>query len=297
MQLSARTASEYIVLALKGMAYGLTHIIPGIGGGLILVVMGIYEQFVDVVGNFFLERHRWREFLAFLVPLGIGMVAAMLVFSRVLTALAERYPAALAFFFMGLLLGTIPSVLRLHGDMRPSAGRGAAFVIGLAVVVAFRIVQQRVGESEVGSLQGLGGIAYNAVTSFLAGGASVTPGLDGTYIWMLAGSYEHVLGAISQLTRLVIEWGILVPAGLGAVLGILAFSKGIDALFKRAPGLAHYAVLGLIIGSAYGLWPDGLGGLSPVIVALAFVAGAAAAYGLSRTSPEEPGAAETMPVL
>lgn len=287
----------YVVLVLKGMAYGITHIVPGIGGGLMLIVTGIYEQFVDAVGNFFLERHRWREHLAFLVPLGVGMVASMLVISRVLTALAEDYPAALAFFFMGLLLGTIPSVLRLHSDMRPTVGRGAALVIGLAVVVAFRVVQDRVGQTEAGTLQGLGGIAYNAVTSFLAGGASVTPGLDGTYIWMLAGSYERVLGAISALTHLDIAWAILIPAGIGAVLGILAFSKAIDTLFKRAPSLAYYTVLGLIAGSVYGLWPDGLGGMSPIVVALAFLAGAAAAYGLSRTAPEEPGAVETTPVL
>jgi len=285
MQSGLRSLERYATLILKGAAYGITHIVPGIGGGLILVILGIYEQFVDAVGNFLTRRDRWREYIPFLVFLGVGMVVAMLVLSRLITSLADRYPVALAFFFMGLLVGTIPSVLRLHGDMRPTLDRVAILIAGLALVVGFRIVQERSNLGVAGSLEGTGGGAYNLVTSFIAGGASVTPGLDGTYVWMLSGSYQRIMESISHLTEMSIEWGILVPAGLGSIVGILSFSKLIDTIFKRAPSHAHYAVLGLIAGSVYGLWPSEPARTSQPMVALCFVIGALLAVVLGRPAP------------
>ncbi len=284
MHPTLRKIVDALVLALKGMVYGLTHLVPGIGGGLILIVMGIYEPFVDAVGNVFVQRHRWREFLSFLVPLGIGMAVSMVVLSRVVTSLAERYPVGLAFFFIGLLIGTVPTVLRLHGDvMRPTAGRVLAFLGGLGVVIAVRAVRDRVGDGALSGLEGARGAAYFGVTSFLAGGASVTPGLDGSYIWMLLGAYNRVIAAIGNLLDLQVDWSILVPAGIGSVLGILAFSKAIDAAIKKAPAIAYSAVLGLIVGALIGLWPANALSASVLVSALCFAGGFAAAYGLSRT--------------
>lgn len=286
MRLSLHSVGAALFLAAKGMVYGLTHLVPGIGGGLILIVMGIYEQFVDVVGNLFVQPRRWREFLAFLVPLGGGMVVSLVVFSRVVTVLAENYPVPLAFFFMGLLIGTVPTVLRLHGDMRPTAGRAVAFLVGLGIVLGLRSVQSLV-DGGLASLTGARAVAFYGGASFLAGGASVTPGLDGSYIWMLTGVYTKVVDAIGRLLELQIDWGVLVPAGLGAVLGILAFSKVIDAIIKKAPAPAYYAVLGLIVGALYGLWPENPASSGLIGSVAAFAAGAAAAYGLSRTGPAE----------
>ena len=68
-----------LVLVLKGMAYGVTHIAPGLGGGLVLILLGIYEEFVETVGNFFIQPRKWKQHLAFLLPLGFGMVIGMVV--------------------------------------------------------------------------------------------------------------------------------------------------------------------------------------------------------------------------
>jgi len=102
---------KYLVLVLKGMAYGVTHVAPGLGGGLILILLGVYERFVEAIGNFFVQRERWREFLAFLIPLGIGMVIGIVLAAKIIAAVLDRYPVATMVFFMGLLIGTIPSCL------------------------------------------------------------------------------------------------------------------------------------------------------------------------------------------
>ena len=85
---------RYLILVLKGIVYGVTHVAPGLGGGLVLILLGVYEQFVDALGNFFINRHKWKEYLLFLVPLGIGMVLGMLGLARLITFLLDHYPAA-----------------------------------------------------------------------------------------------------------------------------------------------------------------------------------------------------------
>ncbi|MBM3188884.1 MAG: DUF368 domain-containing protein [Chloroflexi bacterium] len=276
---------KYLMLVLKGMAYGTTHIIPGLGGGLILILMGIYGQFVDVLGNLLMQRHRWREFLAFLVPLGIGMVIGMVALSKIITIVLDRYPAVTMFFFMGLLVGTIPPVLRMHSDMRFTASRGLAFLAGLIVVAGFRLLNPSPGAGRV--LAGLGDYLYNLLVCFIAGGASVTPGLDGSYVLLLGGTYASVIEAFGMLAHLVIRWGMLISTGIGAVLGILVFSKLIDTALKRAPALAYYCILGLIVGSVYGLWPEEPAQVGIVILVLAFAAGVALALAFGR-EPETP---------
>lgn len=277
---------KYLVLVLKGMAYGITHIVPGLGGGLVLILLGIYEPFVDAIGNFFLRRDRWGEYIPFLVSLGVGMVIAVVAFAHLVSNLLDRYPAPTMLFFIGLMLGTVPAVLKMHHDMKPSAGRVLALIAGLALVIGIRSLERLGVHGDLAAApNSIGGFAYTAITSFAAGCASVTPGLDGSYILLLAGTYEPILGALSALTDLNIQWGILVGLGVGAVLGIVTWSKAVDTAIKRAPGVTYYVVLGLIVGSVYGLWPGSTAGASVPVMALAFVVGFALAVVFSR--PEE----------
>jgi putative membrane protein len=278
---------QYLIVMLKGMAYGVTHIVPGLGGGLILILLGIYGQFVDAVGNFFIDLRGWRKRLQFLIPLGIGMVIGMLLLARLITLLLDRFPAATMVFFMGLLLGTIPSVLKMHKDMRPTLSRALALAFGLALVVLLKLAKPAsMADSSIAGLSSPGGLFYNLLVSLLAGGASVTPGLDGSYILLLGGTYDAVVAAFAELTRLVIHWGLLITTGLGAAAGILGFSKLIDTAIRRAPAMAYYVVLGLIIGSVYGLWPTEPARVGPIFLGLSFVLGFGAALVLGRSTPE-----------
>jgi putative membrane protein len=265
-----------VVLIFKGVVYGITHIVPGLGGGLILILMGIYDRFVEALGNL-LDLRRWREHLAFLAPLGLGMVLGMIGLARLITVVMERYPAEAMVFFMGLLLGTIPSVLHMHHELRPSLGRVLALVAGLLLVVGLRAVEPQ-GRSGVASISTPAGAAYNLLICFLAGGASITPGLDGSYMLLLGGVYEPIITAVADLTHLRIGWVALISTGVGAGAGILTFSKLIHTAIHRAPAVATYGILGLVVGSIYGLWPQDAPRVSIPVLALVFLVGLGIAW-------------------
>jgi putative membrane protein len=111
-------------------------------------------------------------------------------------------------------------------------------------------------------------------------------------VLLLGGTYEAVVEAVGLLTELVIHWGALASTGIGAVLGIIIFSKLIDTAIKRAPAHAYYAVLGLIAGSVYGLWPDTPARVGPALLVLVFVAGVGIAllFGREPTPTQKEGA-------
>lgn len=283
-----------ILLIFKGMAYGITHILPGLGGGVMLILLGIYEPFVDAVGNLFIQRHRWREFMAFLLPLGIGMILGIFVAAVLLEQLLKAHPSAMSIFFVGLLMGVIPSVLRIHDDMRPSWGRATASCMGVAFVIGVRGLEAylRAGHGPKWTLDTLNepiGVAYTALVSFLAGGAAVTPGLDGSLVLIVGGIYEPLLQAISALKNLVIHWWPILTTALCTLVGIFAFSKLIDTLIKKSPAVAYYGVLGMILGSIYVLVPRQMGGDSILLLILAFALGLGLALWLGKEPTNAPG--------
>jgi len=132
------------------------------------------------------------------------------------------------------------------------------------------------------------GAAYNSLISFLAGGASVTPGLDGSYVLLLGCTYSPVLEAVAALSKMVVHWGALLSTGISAAVGILVFSKLIDTLIKRSPPMAYYGVLGLVVGSVYGLWPKEVTVMvSAWALVLSFMVGLCVALLLGRAPAQE----------
>ncbi len=276
---------KHLIVMFKGMAFGLSNIVPGLTGGAILIMLGVYEEFVDALGNFFINRSRRKAYLIFLGSLGLGAGIAILLFARLMTWLLAQQPALMMFFFMGLLLGTIPSLFSLHDDLHFTPRRGVAALGGLALVVLAKAVGQQgsqaISMAESGSLVSL---VYAFVAGFFAGGANVLPGISGAYIMLLTGMYGPIMEAISALSRLVIHWEVLVPSGIGIALGLVGFSKMIDLALKRAPAISCYVILGLLLGSVYGLWHADSLNAHPVALALCLALGIAIPLAMGRRS-------------
>ena len=137
---------RFISLLLKGMAIGISNVIPGVSAATLMVLLGIYDKLVEAVGNFLTSKSKRKGYFLFLLPLVIGAGGGVLVFANLITLLIEWYAAPTQFFFIGLVLGSIPAVLKMHHDMKPSIPRFAAFIVGLGLMI-FLGVEERLGIS------------------------------------------------------------------------------------------------------------------------------------------------------
>ena len=269
---------NFIKLFLKGMVVGVSNVIPGVSAGTFLVLLGIYDQLVEAAGNFLTNKSRRKDYFLFLLPLVIGAVGAVVAFANLITFLLERYAAPTQFFFIGLILGSIPTVLKMHHDMSLSRPRVVAFVLGLGLVVLLAVGEQRgLGGHFAAGATSLLALFFFGVVGFFGGCAMVTPGVSGSYIFLLAGAYGPIMQAAASLTHPPVYWGVIVAVGAGAVVGIMVCSRLIDLALKRQPAVTFYAILGLICGSFVGLWPVGTSA-PPLACILTFAAGAGIAY-------------------
>lgn len=276
---------KFINLLLKGMAVGVSNVIPGVSAGTFLVLLGIYDELVEAVGNFLTNKSRRKDYFLFLLPLVIGAAGAILAFANLITFLLERYAAPTQFLFIGLILGSIPTVLKMHHDMRPSMSRAVAFALGLGLVILLAVGERRgIGGHFAAGATSLLALFFFGVVGFFAGCAMVTPGVSGSYIFLLAGAYGPIMRAAASLTQPPVHWGVIVAVGAGAVVGILVCSRLIDLALKRQPAVTFYAILGLICGSFVGLWPAELDvSASSLVCLLTFAVGVGIAWLLGKS--------------
>jgi putative membrane protein len=275
-------------LFLVGVAMGVANIIPGVSGGTIAVVFGIYEELMEALGNLLTNKEKRREYIRFLVILFLGSLIAVVGLARLLTWCFDNYPLMTVYFFMGLILGSIPVVIRSHKDMKISATRTAALLAGIGVVVWLTILQgdQSAATHKISDFSHytLINYSYFLLCGILAASAMIIPGVSGSFILILLGVYWTVLGSLSGITELFIENGfsqqvtdrglILGSLGFGVVIGILGFSKIMSWALKHYPAVTMYSILGLIIGSFYQIYPgfefslNGAGAIVTLIIGL-----------------------------
>jgi putative membrane protein len=286
---------KYLILLIKGTIVGVVHIVPGVSSGTFMVLLRVYDELVASVSGLLsslknMNMEELKKRLFFLVPLALGVAIGTVGIAKLASLVLDQHPVLSVLFFIGVIAGGIPSVIKMHHDMKPSTGRMIAFVIGAAIAIAVGVVGARdealaEASTEVAAtpnlLQlGLGG--------FFAGSAMMTPGLSGSYILLLTGTYEPIVDALDSLTDLSINWAVLIPGTLGLVLGILVFAKLTSILLKRWPAVTFFAILGLICGSLIGLWPaDFTFGEHGLIGIPLLAVGAAIAYFLGKSTEGE----------
>jgi putative membrane protein len=250
-----------IILLLKGMIVGVVHIVPGVSSGTFMVLLRVYDELVASVSGLLSslkEMDALNKRLLFLVPLALGVAIGTVGIAKVASLVLDQYPVLSVLFFIGVIAGGIPSVTKMHYDMKLTAGRVIAFAIGAVIAIVVGLVGKSESLAQASAdAASAPNLIQLAIGGFFAGSAMMTPGLSGSYILLLTGTYEPIVEALDSLTQPPMQLTVLIPATLGLVLGILVFAKLTSMLLKRWPAVTFYAILGLICGSLIGLWPAG----------------------------------------
>lgn len=277
---------------LRGIVIGIANIIPGVSGGTMAVSMGIYDKLIGAVSGLF--KH-FKKSVLFLLPLLVGMGVGIVAFGKLLEYLLEYHVLATCLTFVGLILGGLP-VLWLHlknslskkPGGRLGAGEAVSFLVLLAVGVGLPLLQGSEGAVKAMTLSP-GSILILFLLGVVASATMVIPGVSGSMVLMVLGYYSTILAQVTGLVDnlLARDWaalghcaGLLVPFGVGVVLGIFLIAKLIEWLFAKFPSQTYGAIIGLIVSSPFAiLYSSGaLGQFSVVGLIVGLVLGAAGAW-------------------
>ena len=286
MEAKIGSVRHYLRILLIGGAMGVANIIPGVSGGTIAVVFGIYEDLMEALGNFLTDKIKRWVYVLFLVVLFSGALVAIVSLAPVLSWAFANHPLPTVYFFIGLIVGSIPVVIRSQDDMTPSISRTAAFLVGLIVVVILALMQtdgaNQATTIDFASFSTLDYL-YFLFCGMIAASAMIVPGVSGSFILILLGVYWTVLASISGLTTILFQKGltgemitrlaILGALGIGIVIGILVISRIMSWALKKYPAPTMYAILGLIFGSLYQIYPGFEFNINGIISAITLILG------------------------
>ena len=244
---------KFVLEMLRGMVIGLANIIPGVSGGTMMVSMGIYDTLIHCITHLFKE---FKKSILTLLPYAVGMVLAIGGLSFALKWAFAVYPLPTNTLFIGLILGGLPAILRQVKGKKKGAVGAVLFVVFFALIVVMQIFQS---EHVATITLSFGEVIKLFMLGAVASATMVIPGVSGSMILKLLGYYEPVVtvaipGLISGLAHG--EWaavganvGILLPFGLGIVVGIFAIAKLIEVLLAHWEGQTYCAILGLVTAS------------------------------------------------
>lgn len=228
----------------KGIIIGMGAVAPGVSGGTFAVILGVYDKLTDAIANIFIN---FKKKLATLFPLGLGIGIGVLLFSRVMKYLFEYHEFQVKFLFIGLMVGTLPSVFNAANKKGFRRLYLIPFLLTFSIAIIFMILEKSVIDvfpEANPSLLAL--VTYGVIIGF----GSIVPGVSSSFILMYIGAYEILLDGIVGL-----DFMVLIPVGLGFGLSILLFAKIMFYLFKRFYGYTYYTVLGFVMGSILTIVP------------------------------------------
>lgn len=245
---------EFVKDILKGSLVGVANIIPGVSGGTMAVSMGIYDKLITAITHIFKDI---KKSMRILLPIAIGALLGIGILAFVIKWLFANYPVQTNLLFIGLIIGGLPIIWRKTKEQRITAGAVVAFVVFLAIVVFFPILGNGQG-SEVQLIPSIVMFIKLFVVGVIASATMVIPGVSGSMMLMIMGYYNPILNTITgfisslaagDIAGVMSYMWILIPFGIGVVLGIFAIAKFVEYVFDHAPAIAYCAILGLITGS------------------------------------------------
>lgn len=239
---------EKIFLVLKGFVIGIANIIPGVSGGTLAITLGIYEDLIKAISHFFSNI---KENLKLLTPIFIGMVLSLAILSNVIGYSLEHYPIPTTLFFVGLILGGLPLLVKHIKGKEKSISNWIVFLITFLIVAVFAFLKSGNAMVDLSNLS-IGGYLLLFIVGVVAAATMVIPGISGSFVLMLLGYYEPIINIIREFTKFknfTSNFIILAVFGVGVLLGIIVIAKIIEYLLEKQPIKTYYGIIGFVLAS------------------------------------------------
>lgn len=232
---------QFLIQFFQGVLIGLGAVLPGISGGVLCVIFGIYRPVMELLAEPF---HHFKTHVPRLLPVILGGGVGFLGIAKVLGVLLERYPAPSVCLFIGLIVGMLPSLKREAGAQGISKASTLSMYAAMAAVFSLLV------GLEIYSVEIMPDFGWYLFCGFCLALSVIAPGMSFSTLLMPLGLYEPFVAGIGSL-----DMTILLPAGLGAVATVVLFSKAVNALFTKYYSVAFHAILGIVIAATVMIIP------------------------------------------
>lgn len=289
---------EMIRLFFIGIAVGIANVIPGVSGGTLAVVFNIYDKFVNAI-TFNIKK--LIENRKFIIPLILGMLSGILLFSKIITILYEHYPLQTNYFFTGLVIGSLPLLFRFmikkeetNFSVKKIISIIICAIIGFAILMTFNYLETIFDKSSIEKIilpEIHPTLLFRIFIAGILGAiAMIIPGISGSLLMLMMGVYQIIICAIPSLfvkDDFFHALFLLLPNGIGVLLGLVFGAKLISFLIKKVPNQTYAVIFGLIFGSIFSVFPgfSELNSVLPIISSiLCLLAGFSLAYFSSKST-------------
>ncbi len=265
-----------ILRVLQGVLIGVGAVLPGISGGVLCVVFGIYKPVMELLGD---PIRKFRTHVPKLLPVIVGGAVGFLGVAKILAFFLEAYPAPSVCLFIGLITGMLPSLFREANEKGHVKNAwvplAVAFVVILALLISLNLFSITITPN----------FGWYVFCGFCLALSVIAPGMSFSTLLMPLGLYTPFVDGLGSL-----DFSILVPAGIGAVVTVICLARAVDALFDHFYAYAFHAIIGIVIAATIMIVPvdsfTSLGSAAVNVVCLAV--GVAAALALDRFNSSIP---------
>ena len=245
---------EYFKIFMKGIFMGIADAIPGVSGGTIALLLGIYEELITTISNIKISLFKvltkdglsvfWKKGnLGFLFPLLIGIIASLIVFVNIAQYFLDSFPLLVWSFFTGLIIATSYVIFKKIENFKLKEFI-LVIIAGISLIL-FTKISNNDGLSSTDF-----SIIYIFVCGLLASSAMILPGISGSLVLVILGVYEYMIESLINYNFYIISTFVI-----GAIIGLLLLSKILNKLFLRHKDYTFSIMLGLVIGSVVNIWP------------------------------------------
>jgi putative membrane protein len=233
-------------IILKGFVIGSSMSVPGVSGGTMAILLGIYDKLIGSISNFLKDL---KGNIIFLMKFCIGAAAGIGSLAFAIKWLLEQFPLPVSFFFLGAVIGGIPALYKKTQETKLRLSSAAYFLIGLIVVIAIGFIP--VGNFDIASGSGVTHYLMVLGTGIIIALALVLPGISTSHMLLVLGMYDAMLAAITEFNLIYI--GIV---GISTVVGIFLITKPIEWTLNKFPNQTYCMIIGFVLGSTSEIFRD-----------------------------------------
>jgi putative membrane protein len=266
---------DWLFRLVKGVLVGIGFIVPGLSGGVLAVILGIYEPLMRFLGNL---KDKFIRNVLFFLPVGIGGVIGVVAFSAVVDYAFSNFAAPFIWLFIGFIAGTFPSLIKTSGKRGRKPWHWA--LLALIAVGIFFLMRWMESIQNMTIAQSFGSWLLSGA---LIGLGVVVPGMSPSNFLIYLGLYQPMAAGIKTL-----DLGVIIPLLLGLVACVLIFARLVSWLFDKSYALMYHLILGIVIGSTLAIIPAGVSGWTIALCAVLFLVGAACSYALAKVDEKHP---------